>query len=130
MLYCSICSCDPGFQYYIQAKTSDIIIETSPSIEAVYCYNSSLPTNRCDFAKSHRINDDKEKEQGIYKMSQGEEVSVYGGVGFQGSSSDFPFSYIKIIKLGDTTIYQNKGSILQKFERKQKGGKNVYVLQL
>jgi hypothetical protein len=116
--------CDPAFSYYVYAKNGDAIIETTPTLESVYC--SSALEKMCDFAKSHRISE--KSDSAIYKISQGEVLNIYGGVGTKASASYFPFKYISIITKADTLVFTDKFIFLNKFIRK--GKTNHFFLEL
>ena len=116
--------CDPAFNYYITAQNGSAIIETFPSIESIYC--SESPEKLCDYAKSHRIDD--KNDSAVYKINQGEQLKIHGGVGTKASPSYFPFKYIKIITKGDTLIFTDKAIFLERFVRKRKS--NQYFFEL
>ncbi len=118
------CGCETSFIYYVYAKNSNALIETSPSIESIHC--SPVPDKFCEFAKSHRIN--QRNDSTIYKINQGEQLKIHGGLGTKASPSYFPFQYIKIITNADTLIFTDKATFLGKFVRK--GKTNQWVLEL
>lgn len=118
-------SCDPSHEYYIEAKNKDILIEIYPSLESVYCPDLK---EVCAFATSHRIRIGEEKEKPVYLIKNGEEFSVYGGVGNQASVNGFPFDFVKIIHGSDTLLLKSKEEIMKKFVRKK--NTNKYYLSI
>ncbi|MBX2895774.1 MAG: hypothetical protein KF763_10050 [Cyclobacteriaceae bacterium] len=123
MLLLVLISCDPAFEYYVEAKENDISLEIHPALESVYCPDVK---ELCDFATTHKIND--VPNGSVYRVKRGERFSIYGGVGTQGSVSGFPFELLKIIQGSDTLLLKDKNEILGKFIKEE--GTNRYRLSL
>lgn len=117
-----LASCDPGYTVYIANRsTSNIYIETDPSIESKAFLKSDSINNNSITSKKIRSSDVKNR----YQLNSNQEIKLFGNVGFP-SQNYFPYKSFKIIK-GSDTIKIDKSNLIQKIT---KGKKSSYYINI